>query len=71
MLEAVRPEIQQYFVESDTSGAPIAREFRSLIYQRAKGDRDSRPFGTIFDVNRAGYEWMNHSLVPKHIHDTR
>jgi len=70
MLEAVRPEIQQYFVESDTSGAPVAREFRSLIYQRAKGARDSRPFGTIFDVNRSGYEWMNHSLMPKHIHDT-
>ncbi len=70
MLEAVRPEIQQYFVESDTSGAPIPREFRSLIYQRAKGARDSRPFGTIFDVNRSGYEWMNHSLKPVHIHDT-
>lgn len=69
MLEAVRPEIQQYFVESDTSGTPIPREFRSLIYQRAKGDRDSRPFGTIFDVNRSGYEWMNHSLRPKHVHD--
>ena len=23
LLESVRPEIQQYFVESDTSGAPI------------------------------------------------
>ena len=56
MLESVRPEIQQYFVESDTSGAPIPREFRSLVYQRAKGARDTRPFGTIFDVNRAGYE---------------
>ena len=56
MLESVRPEIQQYFVESETSGAPIPREFRSLVYQRAKGARDSRPFGTIFDVNRAGYE---------------
>lgn len=67
MLEAVRPEIQQYFVESDTSGMPIPREFRSLIYQRAKGDRDTRPFGTVFDVNRAGYEWINHSLVPIHI----
>jgi len=67
MLESVRPEIQQYFVESDTSGTPIPREFRSLIYQRAKGDRDTRPFGTIFDVNRAGYEWINHSLVPKHV----
>lgn len=69
MFEAIRPEIQQYFVESDTSGAPIAREFRSLVYQRAKGDRDTRPFGTIFDVNRAGYEWINHSLVPKHAED--
>jgi len=70
MLEAVRPEIQQYFVESDTSGTPIAREFRSLVYQRAKGDRDTRPFGTIFDVNRAGYEWINHSMLPLHIEDT-
>ncbi len=24
-----------------------------------------RPFGTIFDVNRDGYEWVNHSLNPK------
>ncbi len=69
MLEAVRPEIQQYFVESDTNGSPISREFRSLVYQRAKGDRDSRPFGTLFDVNRDGYEWVNHSLNPKHPSD--
>jgi glutamate synthase domain-containing protein 2 len=69
MLESVRPEIQQYFVESDTSGTPIPREFRSLVYQRAKGARDTRPFGTIFDVNRAGYEWINHSLVPLHPHN--
>ena len=66
LLESVRPEIQQYFVESETSGVPIPREFRSLIYQRAKGDRDTRPFGTIFDVNRPGYEWLNHSIVPSH-----
>lgn len=70
LLESVRPEIQQYFVESNTDGTPISREFRSLIYQRAKGDRDTRPFGTIFDVNRAGYEWVNHSMVPKHLADT-
>ncbi len=69
MLESVRPEIQQYFVESDTSGTPIPREFRSLVYQRAKGDRDTRPFGTIFDVNRPGYEWINHSMVPRDSHD--
>ena len=69
LLESIRPEIQQYFVESDINGAPIPREFRSLIYQRAKGDRDTRPFGTIFDVNRAGYEWVNHSMQPKHLTD--
>ena len=73
LFESVRTEIQQYFVESETSGMPISREFRSLIYQRAKGDRDTRPFGTIFDVNRDGYEWINHSLAPKEVteHDPR
>jgi glutamate synthase domain-containing protein 2 len=69
LLESIRPEIQQYFVESDINGTPIPREFRSLIYQRAKGDRDTRPYGTIFDVNRAGYEWVNHSMQPKHLTD--
>ncbi len=69
MLESVRPEIQQYFVETELEGTPVSREFRSLIYQRAKGDRDTRPFGTIFDVNRAGYEWVNHSIHPKHLTD--
>ncbi len=69
LLESFRPEIQQYFVESDTNGVPISREYRSLVYQRAKGDRDTRPFGTIFDVNRSGYEWLNHSLMPKHLTD--
>lgn len=69
IFEKIRPEIQQYFVESETNGMPVAREFRSLIYQRAKGARDTRPFGTIFDVNRDGYEWINHSLAPKHLSD--
>jgi glutamate synthase domain-containing protein 2 len=64
MLEKVRPEIQQYFIESDTNGMPINREFRTLVYQRAKGSRDTRAFGTIFDVYRQGYEWINHSLAP-------
>lgn len=64
MLEYVRPEIQQYFIETDTNGMPISREFRTLVYQRAKGTKDTRPFGTVFDVYRQGYEWINHSLAP-------
>lgn len=64
LFESIRPEIQQYFVEDDTNGKPISREFRSLVYQRAKGERDTIPFGTQFDVTRVGYEWTNHSLFP-------
>ncbi len=64
MFEGVRTEMQQYFVESDTDGMPISREFRSLAYQRAKKATDTRAFGTVFDVYRDGYEWLNHSLAP-------
>ncbi len=64
LFEAIRPEIQQYFVESDLDGRPMSREFRSLVYQRAKGTRDTRPFGTQFDLYRSGCEWVNHSLAP-------
>src|SRR5690349_11609819 len=35
LMEMVRPEINQYFVESNTDGTPFNREQRSLVYQRA------------------------------------
>ncbi len=63
IMEALRPKIYQYFIESDIDGTPINRIFRSVIYQRAKGDSDTVPFGTEFDVYKVGYEWMNHSLA--------
>ena len=66
-FEMIRPEIQQYFVESDTDGAPIAREIRSLVYQRAKKETESLPFGTQRNVYGEGYEWIPHSLAPKHV----
>jgi len=69
LLESIRPEIQQYFVENDTSGTPFSREFRALVYQRAKGQRDTRPFGTQFDIYRSGYEWIDHSLSPAPVND--
>ena len=62
IMEGLRPKIQQYFVESDIDGRPIGRIFRSLVYQRAKGDVDTTPFGTQLNVNEIGYEWMNHSI---------
>lgn len=72
-LEFIRPEIRQYFIESDTEAQPFSRAQRSVVYQRAKGDPDNRPFGTQLDVGAEGYEWMNHSLHPTKIesHDFR
>ncbi len=64
LLEAIRPEINQYFVESNSSGRPFSREDRSVVYQRAKGQRDTLPFGTQMDVYEVGYEWLNHSVTP-------
>jgi len=64
LLEFIRPEMRQYFIESDSEAAPFSRQQRSLVYQRSKGDSDKRPFGTQMDVGAVGYEWINHSLLP-------
>jgi glutamate synthase domain-containing protein 2 len=64
LLEFVRPELRQYFLESDNEAAPFSRTQRSLVYQRAKGEPDKRPFGTQLDVHASGYEWINHSMCP-------
>ena len=73
LFEFVRPEIRQYFIEADNDAAPFSRQQRSLVYQRAKGDPDKRPFGTQMNVGALGYEWINHSLAPTHLptHDFR
>src|SRR5664279_3897130 len=64
LLEFVRPEVRQYFIEGDNEAAPFSRQQRSLVYQRAKNDSDKRPFGTQMNVGAVGYEWINHSLQP-------
>lgn len=66
-FEEIRPEIQQYFVENDTDGTPFPRDVRSVVYQRAKRERDTVPFGTQKDLYKAGSEWVHHSLRPHHI----
>jgi glutamate synthase domain-containing protein 2 len=73
LLEFIRPEMRQYFIESDNEAAPFSRQQRSLVYQRSKGEPDKRPFGTQMDVGATGYEWINHSLVPTTLasHDFR
>ena len=65
LLEEVRPEIRQYFFESETDGQPFSRDQRAIVYQRAKMVRDTRPFGTQLDVGAPGYEWLRHSIAPR------
>jgi glutamate synthase domain-containing protein 2 len=67
LLEMIRPEIQQYFIETDINGMPFSRDQRSLVYQRSKKIRDTVPFGTLKDIYEVGYEWVNHSLRPLHL----
>ena len=73
LFEWIRPEIRQYLLESDREAVPFSRQQRSLVYQRAKGESDKRPFGTQLDVHEPGYEWINHSLQPTTLpsHDFR
>ena len=66
LLELIRPEINQYFVESNIDGRPFNREDRSIVYQRAKLELATVPFGTQHDVTAVGYEWIGHSMYPKH-----
>lgn len=72
-FEYIRPEIRQYFIEADRDELPFSRAQRSIVYQRAKGTIDKRPFGTQLDVYQPHYEWMNHSMAPTDIdsHDFR
>ncbi len=65
LLEEIRPQIRQYFIESDTEGRPFDREQRDLVYQRAKGVVDSMPFGSERNTQAPGFEWVNHSMTPR------
>ena len=73
MFEYIRPEIRQYFLESETEATPFSRAQRTLVYTRAKSQASNRPFGTQLDVRAVGYEWINHSITPTRLasHDFR
>ena len=64
LLELVRPELQQYFIERNFDGRPFDRDTRSIIYQRAKGIEGVKAFGTERNVNEVGYEYLVHATAP-------
>lgn len=73
LFESIRPEIRQYLVEGDTDAQPFSRLQRSLVYQRAKNETDTRAFGSKLNVESQGHEWIAHSMAPTHLptHDFR
>ncbi|KOU23460.1 glutamate synthase [Streptomyces sp. WM6372] len=64
-LEALRPEIQQYFIERNFDGRPFDRDTRSIVYERAKGTDAEEPFGTELDPYRPGSEYLTPSMAPR------
>ncbi|MGE4427276.1 MAG: FMN-binding glutamate synthase family protein [Solirubrobacteraceae bacterium] len=64
VAEDLRPEVQQYFVESDTDGRPFDRDTRTMVYERAKGIEAESPFGTEFDLDEVDREYLVHSMAP-------
>ncbi len=67
-FEEEREKIQQYFIEDDLNGTPINREKRSIVYQRAKKETETVPFGTQHNLYEKGYEFVKHSLFPTDHH---
>jgi glutamate synthase domain-containing protein 2 len=68
-LESIRPELRQYFWESDLDGKPFNRRQRSIVYQRAKNERQTVAFGMQDDAGKPGHEWVAHSVYPVRIDD--
>lgn len=64
LFESVRPELRQYFFESDLDGKPFNRRQRSIVYQRAKNVKQTVAFGMQGDANVPGHEWLAHSVFP-------
>jgi glutamate synthase domain-containing protein 2 len=64
LLEMIGPELHQYFVESGTDGKPIDRNQRTYVYERAKEQTQTHPFGTQLNVYTDNYKWMQHSIYP-------
>lgn len=60
----VRPEFQQYLIESDTSGKPASRNDRSWVYASGKRQPTDISFGTQKEYNKPGQIHIRHKGFP-------
>tara|TARA_B110000305_G_scaffold80065_1_gene89995 strand:+ start:902 stop:2542 length:1641 start_codon:yes stop_codon:yes gene_type:complete len=67
LFESIRPELRQYFWESDTDELPYSRNQRAMAYQRAKSINATRSFGSDKNMYAEDFNWLNHSIQPAEI----
>ncbi|SIK27298.1 FMN-binding glutamate synthase family protein [Rothia sp. ND6WE1A] len=63
-FEFIRPELRQYFFESNRDGRPFNRDTRTMIYEYAKGLSGEKAFGTEQDISEVGYDIVRHTMAP-------
>jgi glutamate synthase domain-containing protein 2 len=64
LMEMIRPEIQQYFIESSLDAFPLTRQHREVAYARSKNQLETIPFGSHHNMYAPGYEFAEHSIAP-------
>ena len=69
-LESIRPELRQYYWESDDDEVPYSRNQRDMVYQRSKNIGGVRPFGSLEKMYNDDFVWLNHSITPSQIKDS-
>ncbi|HEY0356661.1 MAG TPA: FMN-binding glutamate synthase family protein, partial [Flavisolibacter sp.] len=69
LFESIRPELRQYFFESDLDGRPFNRRQRSIVYQRSKNQKQTVAFGMQSDPGAPGFEWVAHTIYPVKLHE--
>lgn len=64
IAEEMRPEFQQYFIETNTSGKPASRNDRSWSYASSKGEPTDISFGTEKEYHQPGQIHIRHKGMP-------
>jgi glutamate synthase domain-containing protein 2 len=64
MLEGIRSEIRQYFIEGDHEELPFSRSARSMVYRRARNINADKSFGTLDNLYDPAHEFIAHSTAP-------
>ncbi len=76
-MEAIGPELRQYWVANDKEERPFNRSERSWVYASAKGQTNTFGFGTTEEMYSVGYPIIKQSTFPfpdenaVHLHDDK